>query len=45
MMWDYYMNKRSCLETLKPICPTRWTGKSCIKTTLDQYIGLIDALK
>ena len=33
-------------KKLKPLCPTRWTmRKPCIRTALDQYSGIIDALK
>ena len=50
MIWDYNMNKlyntnNNKENTLKPLCPIRWTGKSHIKTTLDQYSCINDALK
>ena len=43
---NVYNTNNNKAKTLKPLCPTRWTmRKSCIKTTLDQYSGIIDALK
>ena len=55
MICDYYMKtiklrivyntNNNKANTLKPLCPIRWTGKSCIKNTLDQYSGINYALK
>ena len=44
-LWIVYNTNNNKANTLKPLCPIRWTGKSCIKNTLDQYSGINDALK
>ena len=38
---NVYNTNNNKANTLKPISPTRWTAKIMIKTTLDQYSGII----
>ena len=40
-----YNTNNNKVKKLKPICQQDGLRKSCIKITLDQYSGLIDALK
>ena len=44
--WNLFHDNNKKAKRLQPFCPETWTmRKSCINTTLDQYSGIIDALK
>ena len=43
---NVYHDNNNKANALQPLCPTRWNvRKSSIKTTLNQYSGIIDSLK